>query len=100
VCWTLVYIAAESVIRTGAQQVTLFPLMPVWFLLCGAGLSRLLPAITGDIPLPWARYALAALAVISLAGIRLQAEWHEHGPAAVASPQAYSLAAPKPQPRP
>jgi hypothetical protein len=67
--WALSYFVVESFVHAGDRNATLFGLMPVLFALAGGGLSRLLPALTGDIPLPWMRYGLATVAVLALLAI-------------------------------
>ena len=91
--WAAVYVIAGSFVRFGDREATEFVLMPVWFLLAAGGLSRLLPALTGEIPLPWVRYLLAALAVLSLLAMRLRVEWPLPQPPAV-------VRAPAPAPAP
>ncbi len=53
----------------------LVPFVPLWFLLAGTGLARLLPLMTGDLPIPALRYAVATLAVLSLIAMRARVEW-------------------------
>ena len=74
VLWTLLFVVVSSFVQVGGTRPD-FVLTPLWFVLAAAGLSRLLPPLTGEIPLPWVRYGLAALAVLSLVAIRLRAEW-------------------------
>ena len=93
VLWAVLSLAVGSFVRVGDREATVFGLMPVWFVMAAGGLSRLLPALT-EIPVPWARYLLAAVAVLSLLGMRLRAEWpHSPQRAHVAAP-ASVLAAP------
>ena len=76
VLWALVSLFVGSFVRVGDRTATEFGLMPIWFVLAAGGLSRLLPALTGEVPMPWARYLLALLAVLGLLGMRLRTEWH------------------------
>ena len=78
VLWTLVYFVISCFVRTSAGA-SEFALLPLWCVLAAGGLSRLLPAIT-ELPVPWARYLLAILAVLSLLAIRLRAEWPQPAP--------------------
>ncbi|MGI9090091.1 MAG: hypothetical protein ACR2GG_03180 [Gemmatimonadaceae bacterium] len=69
--WAFLLLLAESLFRFGPDAAALLPFRPVLFVLSAGGLSRLLPTLAGDIPRPLARYALATLAVLSLAAIHV-----------------------------
>lgn len=86
VLWVLTYGIVESVVRVSGKSGMLFGLTPFWFALAGGGLSRLLPALTGEFPRPWVRYGLATLALLSLVAMRLHAEWLHPAHFVAASP--------------
>lgn len=75
VCWTVLYLAAESLLRTATGAAMLLPLLAPLFILTAGGLSRLLPILSGEFPSPIFRYVLATLAVLSLVGLRAWFEW-------------------------
>ena len=67
VLWAVAYFAEASLLTLTTPAAMLLPLMPLLFALAGGGLSRLLPALSGEIPTPALRYVLAVVAVASLA---------------------------------
>lgn len=69
--WAILLLLAESLFRFGTDAAALLPFWPVLFALSAGGLSRLLPTLAGEIPRPLARYALATLAVLSLAALHV-----------------------------
>ena len=78
VIWTAVSAVLSSGLmfgHTDTRSAALVPFLPFWFLLIGAGLARLLPVMTGDLPIPWLRYTVATLAVLSLVAIRVRSGW-------------------------
>ncbi len=95
---TLAYFAVESVVRVGGREATVFGLLPLWFALAGGGLSRLLPALTGDFPRPWVRYGLATLAVGALVAMSVRAEWPSAFSKPAPVPHAAPVTAPPPAP--
>ena len=74
VLWTLLALAVASGTSLTTAEGMRLPLMPLLCLLAGGGLSRLLPTLAGEFPRPAARYTLAALAVLGLAGLHLRLE--------------------------
>ena len=73
--------------------------MPLWFVLVGAGIARLLPMMTGDVPIPLLRYVVATLAVTMLIGIHGRTEWQRpHVQAQPAGIASGPVAAPLPMP--
>jgi hypothetical protein len=78
VVWTCLYAVTASLMAFSHADVAsaaIVPFLPLVFLLAGAGLARLLPVMTGDLPMPALRYTMATLAVVSLAAIRAHSEW-------------------------
>lgn len=81
--WTALSLALGTVITVDharGASAALVPFLPLWFLLTGAGLARLLPVMTGDLPMPALRYVVATLAVLSLVAIRARTEWPPWSP--------------------
>ncbi len=77
--WTGLLLILGTLLATGGGAAFL----PLWFLLAGSGLARLLPLMTGEIPVPGLRYVVATLAVLALLAIRAAQEWpRRHAPAA------------------
>ncbi len=64
--WAVLYLASSSLLSFSTSAAMLLPLMPLLFALAGGGLSRLLPALSGEFPGPAPRYILATLAVLAL----------------------------------
>lgn len=74
VLWAALALASASVLSDTTPLGMRLPLMPLLFALAGGGLSRLLPTLAGEFPSPAGRYALAILAVASLAGLHVRLE--------------------------
>ena len=72
--WTLLTLAVDVAYAPVNPTAMMLPLMAVLFALVGGGVSRLLPTLTGEIPRPILRYALAVLAVAALAGLHWRLE--------------------------
>lgn len=71
--WGLCYLALAPFVHFGGASDTMLPLMPLVFVLAAGGLARLMPTLAGEVPA--ARYGLATLAIASVLGLRLHAEW-------------------------
>ena len=74
VLWAGVALLAASCLSDTTPTGMRLPLMPSLFALAGGGLSRLLPTLAGEFPSPLARYTLAILAVLGLAGLHARLE--------------------------
>ncbi len=74
VMWSILSLGVASVCSLTTAEGMRLPLMPLLCVLAGGGLSRLLPTLAGEFPRPALRYALAALAVLGLAGLHLRLE--------------------------
>lgn len=74
VLWSLAYFVEASLVKLTTPAGMLLPLLSLAFALAGGGLSRLLPALSGEIPTPTLRYVLAVLAVTSLAALHVKLE--------------------------
>lgn len=74
ILWTGLYLLGSSLYSLTGPEAMLLPLMALLFALAGGGLSRLLPALSGEIPTPLLRYVLAALAVTALVGLHVRLE--------------------------
>jgi hypothetical protein len=72
--WALLTLGIDLVYAPVSPAAMALPLTAVLYGLGGGGLSRLLPTLTGEIPRPFLRYALAALAVLTLAGLHWRLE--------------------------
>ena len=72
--WGLLTLGVDMVCAPVSPTAMVLPLMAVLSTLGGGGLSRLLPTLTGEIPRPFLRYALAALAVLTLVGLHNRLE--------------------------
>ena len=72
--WGLLTLGVDLVCAPVSATAMALPLMAVLFALGGGGLSRLLPTLTGEIPRPFLRYALAAVAVLTLVGLHWRLE--------------------------
>ncbi len=74
VLWALLTLGMDLCYApTGSAAMTL-PLMALLFALAGGGVSRLLPTLTGELPVPALRYVLATLAVLALVGLHCRLE--------------------------
>ena len=74
VLWLAISLASASVQSVTTSSGMLLPVLPLVFAVAGGGLSRLLPTLAGESPRPALRYALAAAAVLILAGLHLRLE--------------------------
>lgn len=72
--WTLLTVGVDLIYAPVSPDAMLLPLMMMLFALSGGGVSRLIPALTGEIPRPILRYALAVLAVLALVGLHYRLE--------------------------
>ncbi len=72
--WTLLTLGVNLIYAPVSPAAMLLPLMVLLFALSGGGVSRLLPTLTGEIPRPLLRYALAVLAVLTLVGLHHRLE--------------------------
>jgi len=72
--WTFLTVGVDLIYSPVNPGSMLLPLMAMLFALSGGGVSRLLPTLTGEIPRPLLRYALAALAVLALVGLHYRLE--------------------------
>ena len=72
--WGLLTLGVDLVYAPVSPRAMVLPQMAVLFALGGGGLSRLLPTLTGEVPRPFLRYALAALAVLTLVGLHWRLE--------------------------
>ncbi|MCW3060822.1 MAG: hypothetical protein JWQ02_2643 [Capsulimonas sp.] len=75
IVWTVLYIAAESLFYYVQPGQSWPPLAPIFALLIGGGMSRLIPVLAGEFANPTMRYVLATLAVVSLFGVRVALDW-------------------------
>ena len=76
VAWLFVSIVGSIVCRPSGSVLFLAPAIVGCYILCAAGIARVLPALAGDLPTPAGRYAVAALAVLLLIGLRVQGDRH------------------------
>lgn len=74
ILWAVLYLAGSCLYSLTNPAAMLLPLMAVLFALAGGGLSRLLPAMGGEVPTPMLRYVLATLAVIAFVGLHIRLE--------------------------
>lgn len=72
ILWAVLYLASSFLLSFSTSSAMLLPLMPLLFALAGGGLSRLLPALSGEFPGPAPRYVIATLAVLALIGLHLR----------------------------
>ena len=61
--WASVYLVLIVSLGVVAAPSAYLPLLPVVYLMVGAGIARLLPAFAGELPVPLARYMVATAAV-------------------------------------
>ena len=59
--------------------VAICPLLPLLWVVLGAGISRLIPSAVGDLPSPTSRYIAAALAAALILAMRLYGEFGTFG---------------------
>ena len=72
--WTILSLGIVSIYAPASPTAATLPLRAMLFALAGGGLSRLLPTLTGEIPRPALRYALAALATMALIRLHIRLE--------------------------
>ena len=72
--WALLTLGVDLVYAPVSPAAMALPLTAALYGLGGGGVSRLLPTLTGEIPRPFLRYALAALAVLTLVGLHWRLE--------------------------
>lgn len=87
--WAAIVMAAAitfRLVRHEDSSIYLYAFLPLWFIVIGAGVARLLPFITGEIPIPTLRYVVAISAVALLIGVRARLAWPLTYPAAITSP--------------
>lgn len=84
----ILLVAGLAVEPKGSDKAALYlaAFLPIWFIVIGAGVARLLPFITGEMPMLTLRYAIAVLAVAMLIGVRARLEWPTWHPVAVQRP--------------
>jgi hypothetical protein len=84
VLWAALYTALILGLHAAAAPAAYLPLLPVLYLIMGAGISRLLPAFAGELPIPLARYLAATAAVGALIASAIVLPWlalHQWAPA-------------------
>ena len=72
ILWAGVYFAGSCLYSLTNSAAMLLPLTAILFALAGGGLSRLLPAMGGEVPTPLLRYVLATLAVIAFVALHIR----------------------------